>query len=140
MTRPYSVDLRQRVVGSVEAGASCRATAAKYEVSVSFVVKLMQRWRRRSTLEPDQYGGWKRATLTAHGDRVRALVAAPPDLAITELRARLADDGIQASPAAISRFLAACGLTRKKRPRTPPSRSGRTSPRRGPRGVRASPS
>jgi len=46
MTRRYSLDLRERVVRAVEAGASCRATAAKFEVSISFVLKLMQRWRR----------------------------------------------------------------------------------------------
>ena len=46
MTRPYSVDLRERVVRAVAAGASCRSAAAKFEVSVSFVIKLMQRWRR----------------------------------------------------------------------------------------------
>jgi transposase len=38
MARPYSVDLRERVVRSVEAGASRRATAAKFDVSPSFVI------------------------------------------------------------------------------------------------------
>ena len=42
MARPYSVDLRERVVRAVEGGASRRAAAAKFEVSISFVVKLMQ--------------------------------------------------------------------------------------------------
>ena len=45
MARPYSVDLRERVVRAVDNGASRRATAAQFEVSISFVVKLMQRWR-----------------------------------------------------------------------------------------------
>ena len=40
MTRPYSVDLRERVVRAVEAGLSRRAAARRFEVSVSFVVKL----------------------------------------------------------------------------------------------------
>ena len=134
MTRPYSVDLRERVVRSVVAGASRRATAARFEVSVSFVIKLMQRWRRQGTVEPEPYGGWKRAMLAPHAARVRALVATEPDLTIAELRARLAAEEIEASPASISRFLVACGLTRKKRPVTPPSRIGPTSPRRGPPG------
>src|SRR5918994_1071466 len=54
MARPYSVDLRERMVRAVEAGASRRATAAKFAVSPSCVVKLLQRWRRQGTLEPDQ--------------------------------------------------------------------------------------
>lgn len=135
MTRPYSVDLRERVVRAVETGASRRATAAKFEVSVSFVVKLMQRWRRLGAVAPERYGGWKRSTLADHAERVHALVAAEPDLTIAELRRHLARAGIDTSPAAISRFLAAAGLTRKKRRSTRPNRSGRTSPRLGPPGA-----
>jgi hypothetical protein len=61
------VDLRERVVRAVENGASRRATAAKFEVSISFVVKLMQRWRRRGTVHPGC--GWRRQALGACGAR-----------------------------------------------------------------------
>jgi transposase len=132
------VDLRERVVRAVEAGASRRATAAKFEVSPSFVIKLMQRWRRRGTLAADRIGGGKRSKLAAHAERVHALLAAEPDLTIAELRARLAADGIEVSPSAISRFLVAGGVTRKKRPSTPPSRTARTSPRPAALGARGS--
>jgi transposase len=128
MTRPYSSDLRRRVVRAVEAGMSRRATAAKLEVSVSFVVKLMQRWQQLDTIEPAQCGGWKRSKLAPHGERVRALIEAEPDLTIAELHGRLTTEGIDTSPAGVGRFLAACQLTRKKRPPTPPSRSAPTSP------------
>jgi transposase len=138
MTRPYSVDLRERVVRSVQAGASCRATAAKFEVSISFVVKLMQRWRRQGTVMPDRYGGWKRSPLTAHAERVVALVAEHPDLTIEELRRRLAAEGVQTSRSALGRWLRANGLTRKKRASTPPSRIAPTSPRRALSGGRTS--
>jgi transposase len=138
MARPYSVDLRERVVRAVENGASRRATAAKFEVSVSFVVKLMQRWYRRGTVQPDRIGGGKRSALAAHGGQVRALVATAPDLTIAELRQRLAADGIAVSRSGLGRFLVAVGLTRKKRPGTRPSRSARTSPRRGAPGATGS--
>jgi transposase len=69
MARLYSVDLRERVVRAVAAGRSRRAAAAKFEVSISFVVKLMQRWRERGTLQPQRVGGAKRSTLAAHGER-----------------------------------------------------------------------
>jgi transposase len=133
MVRPYSVDLRERVVRAVEAGASCRATAANFEVSISFVVKLMQRWRRRGTLAPDRYGGWKRSPLAAAADLVLALVALTPDLTLEELRVRLAAGGIRTSRSALGRFLLNQGLTRKKRG-TPPSKTARTLLRRGPSG------
>jgi putative transposase len=138
MARPYSVDLRARVVRAVEGGASRRATAAKFEVSVSFVIKLLQRWRRRGTVQPDRIGGWKRSTLAAHAERARALVAAEPDLTIAELCSRLADEGIAVSRSSVGRFLIAAGLTRKKRRSMPPSRTARTSPPRGTPGACAS--
>lgn len=131
MTRPYSLDLRQRVVDAVEAGRSRRATAGRFEVSTSFVIKLMQRFKRTGSVEPDRYGGWKRSTLEVHAERVRALIAAEPDVTLAELRTRLAAEGAEVSPAALNRFLVAERLTRKKRPSTRPSRSARTSLLRG---------
>jgi transposase len=138
MARPYSVDLRERMVRAVEAGASRRATAAKFEVSPSCVVKLLQRWRRRGTLAPEPVRGGRRAKLADHAERVQALLAAAPDSTLVELQALLAAEDIAVSPSAISRFLKACGLTRKKRPRTPPSRTGRMSPPHGALGARSS--
>ena len=114
MTRPYSVDLRERMVRAVEAGASRRATAAKFEVSPSCVIKLVQRWRQKGTLEPEPSRGGRRAKLADHAELVHALLAATPDITIAELKTRLAAEGIAVSAAAISRFLNACGLTRKK--------------------------
>jgi transposase len=108
------VDLRERVVRAVEAGASRRATADKFEVSVSFVVKLMQGWRARGTQQPDRIGGWKRSTLAAHTEWVRALVAAEPDLTIAELQSRLTAEGIAVGRSSVGPFLVAAGLTQKK--------------------------
>src|SRR5688500_3758443 len=102
------MDLRERMVRAVEAGVSRRATAAKFAVSPSCVVKLLQRWRRPGTLEPDPPGGGRRAKLADQAERVDALLAATPDITIAELKARLAADGIEVSPSAISRFLKAC--------------------------------
>lgn len=138
MARPYSVDLRPRIVRAVEAGLSRRAAAAKFAVSVSCVVKLMQRWRDKGTLEPERIGGGKRSTLAAHGERVQALLAAAPDLTIAALRSRLAAAGIAVSRSALGRFLIAAGLTRKQRLNTPPRRTGRTSPPRVAPGARSS--
>jgi transposase len=118
---------------------SRRAAAAKFQVSVSFVVKLLRRWRDKGTLEPERIGGAKRSPLAAHAERVHAPLAAAPDLTIAELRGRLAAQGIATSRSALGRFLLAAGLTRKKRPSTPPSRTGRTSPRPGVPGARGSP-
>jgi|SRR5580693_6201802 len=52
MPRPYSLDLRERVVRFVEEGHSRRAAAAHFKVSVSFVVNLVAAFRRRGSLRP----------------------------------------------------------------------------------------
>ena len=52
MPKPYSLDLRERVVRFVEAGHSRHAAAAHFSVSVSFVVKLMKAFRRPEALPP----------------------------------------------------------------------------------------
>jgi len=87
---------------------------AQYEVSVSFVVKLMQRWRERGTLAPAPMGGRKPRPLAGHAERVRALVAAVLDLTIDGLRRHLADEGVT-----VECTLLAFGLTRRKGPRAP---------------------
>ena len=45
MTRAYSEDLRLRVIGAVEAGASCRQAARRYEIGESTAIRWLARWR-----------------------------------------------------------------------------------------------
>ena len=52
MARPYSLDLRERVVASVEGGRSCRETARLFAISVASVVKWTQRKRRQPAAKP----------------------------------------------------------------------------------------
>lgn len=139
MTRPYSSDLRERIVRAVETGVSRNAAAAQFDVSISFVVKLLQRWRDRGTIAPDQYGGWRKPVLAPHASLIREIVKARNDITLEELRLRLAADGIATSCPTLCRFLKALKLTRKKRPSMRPSRNGRTSPKREGSGASTSP-
>jgi transposase len=123
MARAYSDDLRRRVVEAVEGGASCRIAAARYQVSVSFVVKLMQRWRTMATVTAKPVGGQRPYRLARHAELVRELVAARPDLTLEELRGDLAKHGVQVGRSSIDRFLNKLGLTRKKRRSMPASRA-----------------
>ena len=138
MTSPYSMDLRERMVAGVEAGASCHTVAAQLSVSVSCVIKLMQRKRDDGTIEPRKRQA-RPLALEAHYERIRALVAATPDMTIDELRAKLAEEGIVTSRSPLGRCLIALGLTRKKRPATLPSRHVRTLPPHAQPGERTSP-
>ena len=63
MGKPYSEDLRERIVGAVEAGHSRRAAARMFEVSASCAVKLVRRWRETGSVKPDKMGAPKRSKL-----------------------------------------------------------------------------
>lgn len=135
MTRAYSEDLRTRVVGAVDAGASRRSVAIKYGVSISFVVKLVQRWRTASTVAPRGTGGRKVHVLAAHAELVDRLVTSQRDITLDELRLGLKQEGVLIGRSSIDRYLRVRGLTRKKRLRTLPNRNAPTSPLPAPSGV-----
>jgi transposase len=126
MGRPYSEDLRIRIVATVEAGASCSATARQFGVSPSCAIKLLQRWRQTGSVAPAARGK-KPYALADDEALVRELVAACPDMTLDELHAELGRRGIQVGRSSIGRFLLACGLTLKKSRFMPPSSNGRTS-------------
>jgi putative transposase len=137
MTRPYSEDLRVRVVRDVEAGSSRRSVASKYQVSISFVIKLVQRWRAAGTIAPRGSGGGGVHKLAEHGALVDRLLAEKKDITLEEMRASLAAEGVVVGRSSVDRYLKARGITRKKRLRMPPSRSGPTSPQPVPPGARS---
>lgn len=137
MARPYSEDLRRRIVAAVEAGASRNAAAKQFAVSVSCVVKLMQRVRRTGSIAPAPRGR-KPYALAEHDGMVRALVAEQPDLTLDELKQELENRGIRVGRSSVNRFLLVHKLTFKKIRFTPPSSNGRTSRLRARTGVLAS--
>jgi len=139
MTRAYSEDLRIRVVRDVEAGSSRRSVAFKYAVSISFVIKLVQRWRAAGTIAPLGTGGRKVHALEVHAALVDRLLASKRDITLDELRLGLMGEGVLVGRSWIDRYLKARGLTRKKRRHTPPSRSAPMSPPRVPPGASSSP-
>lgn len=137
MARPHSLDLRRRIVGAVEAGLSRRAAAARFAVSESCAIKLVQHWKRTGSVAPRK-GARKSFALAAQEELVRGLVTAHPDLTLDELWDRLAAEGITVGRTSVHRYLEALGLTRKKRRSTHRSRSAPTSPRPGRRGGKPS--
>jgi len=137
MAKPYSLDLRERIVRAVEAGSSRRGAAEQFSVSESCAIKLVQRWRRTGSVAPGR-GRKKPFALADHEACVRALLSAQPDATLEELKAQLAGQGIVVGRSSVDRFLKALGMTRKKRHSTPPSRLVPTSPKPGSRGASTS--
>ena len=128
MAKSLSVDLRRRVVDAVEEGSSCHAAAARFGVGVSSAIRWVARARTRGTLDPDKRGGNVRShRIDAHRDHILGWIEAEPDLTLAEVAERLDEAvGYRPLPSIVCRFFQRHGVTRKKRPRTQPSRSGQT--------------
>ena len=116
MGRSSSWDLRDRIVGEVELGSSRRAAARRFGVSAATAVRLAQRKARTGSVAPARQGrppGSGR--LAGHVEALVGWVEAEGDLTMPELAARLlAERGVKAHPASLSRLLLAQGFTDKK--------------------------
>src|SRR3954470_21476655 len=128
MPRPYSQDLRDRVVASVAGGRSRRATATIFSVSVATVVRWSQRFRTTGSAAAGARGGHRPQRLAGRRDWLLARIAEKPDLTLRAIRAELAADGVKVSYGALWAFFAREGITFKKRPCMPANRTVPTSP------------
>jgi transposase len=111
--RPYSQDLRERILDTVQRGeGTIRQIAERFLVSVSFVTRLLQLHRSSGSVEPRPHGGGNPAVLTPEDfGRLREFIAKQPDATLQECAAHL---GTSCSLATISRALSKLGLPRKK--------------------------
>ena len=125
MARPYSRDLRERVVASVRGGRTCRATAALFGVSISSVVKWSQRLRATGSVAAYWMGGHRPRVLAGERAWLLARLREKPDVTLRGLVAELNERGVPASYGAVWRLLKAEGITFKKKPVRRRARSSR---------------
>jgi transposase len=67
MGRPYSEDLRERVIAAVDLGGRVYEVAPVFQVSVSYIYKALG--RRRATARKGRVG--RKAKLAAHDEALR---------------------------------------------------------------------
>jgi transposase len=128
MSKALSVDLRERVVAAVAAGASRRAAASRFGVSASSASRWCTLARVAGSVAPGPLGGDRRsARIEAHAALIRELVERKSDITLGEVQAELVRAGVQAGIGTIWRFFDRHRLTRKKSRRTRPSKAVRTS-------------
>jgi transposase len=89
MGKPYSEDLRTRVIAAVDAGTGAYQVAPLFQVSVSYIYKALIRRRTTGEIAARPSGGGPKPKLAAHDDAVRARIAAEPDITLAELQAWL---------------------------------------------------
>lgn len=125
MARPYSLDLRERVVSKAMAGEPVRAVAKNFGVGISSVVKWSQRFRATGSAAAGKMGGHRpRVLVGAHRAWLLARMAAQ-DFTLRGLVDELAARGLKVDYRTVWNFVHAEKLSFKKntgRQRTGPSR------------------
>lgn len=132
MARAYSLDLRKRVVAAIDEGLSTREAARRFSIGISTSGAWYRDWRSSGRLEPGRQGKPKVSKLDAHETFILALVDTDErDITLAEIAEHLAvERGVKASLTTVHEFFAKRGITYKKRRRTRPNNSVRTSWRR----------
>jgi putative transposase len=126
MCRPYSLDLRERVVAAVEQGGlSRRQAAAHFDVGISTVINWVQRFRRTGSAAPGKIGGYKPKAISGEHhiwlvNRVRE-----KDFTLRGLVAELADRGLKVDYHSVWNFVHAEKLSFKKKRHRQRTRSSR---------------
>lgn len=89
MAKPYSIDLRERVLQDADAGLPSKELAARYHVSLTWVNGLKQRRRETGSIAPLKQQKFRGRVLAMEVAHLGALVAARPDATLAELREAL---------------------------------------------------
>jgi putative transposase len=113
MPKPYSDDLRARVIEEVETGVSRRAAADYYGISPSVVIIWTQRWEATGSVAPKPSGG-STSPLEAHAEFLLGLITAKPDLTLDEIVGAMHKRKISGSRSAVWRFFARRNISFKK--------------------------
>ncbi len=115
MTAPLSQDLGERIVRAVADGSTIRQAARRFAVSASAAIQLMQRVRQTGSTAPGKMGGHRRPLLEPHTDALREMVESKKGITLREIRAKLAEQGIEVKAlSTIADMLHRLGLSHKK--------------------------
>ena len=115
MGKPYSVDLRKRVVAAIEGGMSRNQAARQFGVAISTAIGWMQRVEQTGSVAPGQMGGHKPKAISGEhalwlSQRIRA-----GDFTLRGLVAELGERGLKVDYRSVWEFVHAEKLSFKKK-------------------------
>jgi transposase len=113
MPRAYSADMRARVIGRVESGASRREAAEHYDVSASTAVIWVKCFRETGRCAAKPRGG-SISPLEEYGEFLLALIEDKPDLTLDEVVSAMRKHKVAGSRTAVWRFFQRHKITFKK--------------------------
>jgi len=117
MAKPYSADLRERVVRAVaHDGLSRRAAAQRFGIGVSTVITWMQHWRDTGHVKPGQMGGHRPKKIAATWRTWLLQRCRDRAFTLRGLVGELAERGLKVDYRVVWAFVHAEKLTHKKDP------------------------
>jgi transposase len=118
MGRPYSLDLRERVVAAVEEGGlSRRQAAAQFDLGISTVIGWVRLFRRTGSVAPGKIGGYKPKAIAGEHHVWLLKRCREKDFTLRGLVAELAERGLKVDYRSVWNFVHAENLSFKKKRR-----------------------
>lgn len=114
MGKPYSLDLRKRVVAAIEGGMSRNQAAKRFGVAISTAIGWMQRVEKTGSVEPSQIGGYKPKSISGEHAVWLSQRIKDGDFTIRGLVAELAGRGLKVDYHSVWDFVHAEKLSFKK--------------------------
>jgi transposase len=116
MSKPYSMDLRERVVSAVEDdGLSRRQAAARFGVGYSTAIAWAKRFRTTGSVKPGQMGGHKPKKISGAWRDWLVQRCRGKDFTLRGLVGELAERGLKVDYRSVWAFVHAEKLSHKKR-------------------------
>ena len=113
MPKPYSGDLRARVIEEIATGGSRREAAERYRISASVVVIWAQRFEKTGSVAAKPSGG-STSPLEDHAEFLLALIAERSDMTLDEVVLAMEKRRIAGSRSAVWRFFDRRNISFKK--------------------------
>ena len=115
MCKPYSEDLRKRVVAAVETGGlSCNAAAKQFGVAISTAIGWVRLQRQTGSVAPGKMGGHRPKAISGE-HQVWVLERIKRDFTLRGLVAELAERGLKVDYRSVWEFVHAQKLSFKKK-------------------------
>ena len=127
MGRPYSMDLRKRVVAAIKAGLSRNRAAKQFGVAISTAINWSKRERETGSVAPGKMGGHRPKKIAGEHRLWLLERIKDGDFTLRGLVAELAGRGLKIDYRSVWEFVHAEKLSFKKKPggwRARPARRG----------------
>jgi len=115
MGKPYSVDLRRRVVAAIESGMSRNQAARQFGVAISTAIGWMQRVEQTGSVAPGQIGGHKPKAISGEHAVWLSQPIRAGDFTLRGLVAELGERGLKVDYRSVWEFVHAEKLSFKKK-------------------------